>query len=243
MPTPERLRELADAPDPRAELTDLFFLSPGEGVTDLLLIRHAQIEASTLGHDHHLTALGREQAEVLVEYLSRTAVHAVYASPTARAVETAEPVARRFGLAVETDPDLRDVDVIKPMDKPLPEMLNEEYGPAEGPRVLESMRDGMTFAGMAPFLEPGAAFRARVAAAIDAIIKKHEGGRIVVVTHAPVIMSYVAETVGTSRDLPFNPKLTSITRILARNGRRTLDYANARPHFEPGAGRQRIGNG
>ena len=66
MTLPERLQELAEAQEPRAGLTNLFFLSPGEGVTELFLIRHAQIGLSDdMGGDEHLTALGREQANVL----------------------------------------------------------------------------------------------------------------------------------------------------------------------------------
>jgi broad specificity phosphatase PhoE len=244
VPSPERLRELAAAPDPRAELTDLFFLRPGEGVTDLLLIRHGQIEAAALGGDHQLTPLGREQAEVLAGYLASPPIDAVYASATARAVQTAEPIAGKHGLAVETVADLRDVDVIKPMTKPLPEMLADEYGPEGGARVLQEMRDAMSFDGMAPFLEAGVNFRARIGAAVDAILERHAGRRIAVVTHAPVIMSYVASLIGSPRDLPFNPRLTSITRVLAQEGRRTVDYINATPHFEVGgASSQRMGGG
>jgi probable phosphoglycerate mutase len=236
VPSLERLQELAAAPDPRASLTSLFFLTPGPGVTDLLLIRHAQIESTLLGGDFHLTALGLEQAEMLASYLAKTDLSGLYISPTIRARETAEPLARGHGLTVEAVSDLRDVDTFKPFNKPLPEMLADEYGPDEGRRVFERMRTEMTFGGMAGFMEPGAAFRVRITAAIDAIIARHAGECVAIVTHGPVIMSYVAEIVGSPRDLPFNPRLTSITRVLAQDGRRTLDYANATPHFEPGPG-------
>ena len=95
MTTPERLIVLAEAEEPRAEFTNLFFLTPGEGITELFLIRHGQVEADIdMGADARLTALGREQASVLATYLSsKFRFDAVYASPALRAQETAEPLA------------------------------------------------------------------------------------------------------------------------------------------------------
>jgi hypothetical protein len=46
-----------------------------------------------------------------------------------------------------------------------------------------------------------------------------------------VLVSYALQS---PFDLAFNPRLTSITRLLARDGRLFLDFANATPHFEPG---------
>ncbi len=232
MPTPERLRELASAVDPRAGLTNLFFVSPGEGVTDLLLIRHAQIEATMLADDLHLTDLGREQAEVLAHHLSHGKLDAIYASPTARAQETAEPMARIHTLAVEVVDDLRDIAQLRPFDKPFPELLAEVFGAEQGPKVLDRMRTEMRFDAMVPLVESSASFRSRVSGAIEGIIERHPSGRVAVVTHGPVIMSYIASVLESPLDFPMNPKLTSITRILAKDGRRTLDYANATPHFD-----------
>ena len=237
MPSPERLRELAAAPDPRAGITRLFFPSPGdEGITDLLLIRHAQIEATTLSDDVHLTELGREQSEVLARYLSHERLDALYASPTSRARETAEAISRLSGLPIQPVPGLRDIEQLKPIDRPLFEVLAEEHGADEVPKVLERMQDERTFDAMGPFLEPGASFSARVTATLDGIIERHPGGRVAVVTHAPVIAAYVARILKSGQDFPFNPRLTSITRILVRDGRHTVDCVNTRPHFEPGPG-------
>ena len=232
MVTPERLRELAAAPDPRAGLTNLLFVSPGEGVTDLLLIRHAQIDSTMLTDDLVLTELGREQAEVLAQNLSHGKLHAIYASPTARAQETAEPLARVHTVEVEIVEDLRDLEQRRPMDRPFPEMLVEVYGPEEGPKRLRRMQAELRFDVISELLEPSDSFRGRVTAAIEGIIEAHPGQRVAIVTHAPVIMAYVATILGSPRDFPMNPKLTSITRVLAKDGRRTLDYLNATPHFE-----------
>jgi probable phosphoglycerate mutase len=232
MATPERLRELAAAADPRAGLTNLFFVTPGEGVTDLLLIRHAQIEATMLADDLHLTDLGREQAEVLALYLSRGKLDAIYASPTARARETAEPLARIHTMEIGIVEDLRDVDHLRPMDKPFQESLVEEFGAEEAARVVERIGTEMSFDVVAPFFESSASLRGRVSSALEGIIEKHPGQHVAVITHAPVIMAYVATLLASPYDFPMNPKLTSITRVLARDGQRTLDYVNATPHFD-----------
>ena len=232
MVTPDRLRELAAAAEPRAGIINLFFVSPGPGVTTLLLIRHAQMETTTSMDDLHLTELGREQAEVLGQYLSHGKIEAVYASPTARARETAAPLARIHTVEVEVVADLRDLEQRRPLDRPLPELLEQEFGPEEAARRLERLRTEQSFDVLSPFLEPGAEFRARVTAAIDAIIERHPGRQIAVVTHAPVIMAYVVSLLASPLDFPMNPKLTSITRVLARDGRRTLEYINATPHLD-----------
>jgi hypothetical protein len=63
------------------------------------------------------------------------------------------------------------------------------------------------------------------------MIAAHAGERVAVITHGPVIMSYLAQLAGTTSDFFFNPKLTSISRVLARGETRTIDFVNARPHF------------
>ncbi len=233
MTTPERLRELAAATDPRAALTSLFFVSPGEDdVTDLLLIRHAQIEPTMLQDDLHLTDVGREQAEVLARHLSHGKLNAVYVSPTARAQETAEPIARIHTVPINLVEDLRDLEQLRPIDKPLPELLTDEYGATEAAEVMKRVRRDLTFDSMAPFVESSASFRGRVIGAIEEIIANHRGESVAVITHGPVIMAYVASILDSPHDFLMNPKLTSITRVLAKDDRRTLDYANATPHFD-----------
>jgi probable phosphoglycerate mutase len=236
-PTPDprrnRLRELAEAPEPRAAFTSLFFLSPGEGVTELFLIRHAQMALKDdMGGDEHLTDIGREQADALAAYLARFRFDAVYASPTLRAQQTAASVAVSQNLPVRVVEELRDVTQLRRFDRPLEEMVQEVYGPGHLDDFLEHMRREMSFDAMAPFLESSTDFRSRITRAMDEILDSHPGQRIAAVCHAPVISCYVSVLLNTTRDFSFNPKLTSITRILARDNDRTIDFTNATPHFE-----------
>ncbi|HEX5370349.1 MAG TPA: histidine phosphatase family protein [Dehalococcoidia bacterium] len=235
MTTPERLRELAEAQEPRAGLANLLFLTRGEGVTELYLMRHAQIEPShniDMSLEQHLTPVGVEQAEVLADYLSRFHFDAVYSSPTLRAQQTAAPIAARQGLGVEVVEDLRDVDQLRPFDRPLPEMITEVTGPDGVEAYIENLRRELSLDAMAPFVESTASFRDRVVGAIEAILPAHAGGRIAVVTHGPVVTGYLAHLAGTPRDFFVYPRLTSISRVLARNAMRCIDFVNATPHFE-----------
>src|SRR5918999_3118854 len=85
-------------------------------VTTILLARHGETdwnrESRFQGHaDPPLNELGRQQARELAGSLTDSGVAAVYASPLARARETAEIVAEVLGLPVETRMALREVDV------------------------------------------------------------------------------------------------------------------------------------
>ena len=81
----------------------------------LLLIRHGSHDL--LGRELvgrrpgvRLNKNGRREAEALARRLSPLTIAALYASPRERAVETAEPIGRLHGLAVETEPALDEVD-------------------------------------------------------------------------------------------------------------------------------------
>ena len=85
-------------------------------VTTILMARHGETdwnrENRFQGHaDPPLNELGREQARELAKRLTDADLAAVYASPLARASETAEIVAAELRLPVETRPALREVDV------------------------------------------------------------------------------------------------------------------------------------
>jgi broad specificity phosphatase PhoE len=81
-------------------------------VTQIILVRHGQTAwnvgaSSTEGErfrgrtDLPLNERGRAQAQALAKRLADEPIAAIYASPLQRAMETAEPTARRFGLPVQ----------------------------------------------------------------------------------------------------------------------------------------------
>lgn len=75
------------------------------------LVRHGHVhnpDAVLYGRlpDFHLSDTGRRMADAVAEYLIETGlpVSRVVASPLQRAQETAQPIARAFGLSVDTEP-------------------------------------------------------------------------------------------------------------------------------------------
>lgn len=82
----------------------------------LHLLRHGQTAMSRenvfcgRGLDPALTSEGEAMAEAFASAYADTAWRAVYASPLARAVQTAAPLARRRGLPVQRRPGLAELD-------------------------------------------------------------------------------------------------------------------------------------
>jgi broad specificity phosphatase PhoE len=73
--------------------------SPVAGADTVYVIRHFQKEQ---GEDPALTVQGKANADLLADILADKGVTAVFATPTRRARETAEPLANRLGLSVTT---------------------------------------------------------------------------------------------------------------------------------------------
>jgi 2,3-bisphosphoglycerate-dependent phosphoglycerate mutase len=85
-------------------------------VTELILARHGETDWNRQnrfqGHaDPPLNALGRRQSAELAEALAGETIARVYTSPLRRASETAEIVAWRLALEVESLEPLREIDV------------------------------------------------------------------------------------------------------------------------------------
>lgn len=80
----------------------------------LFVVRHGEAEGNSshrfIGHSQmHLTETGRRQAQALADRLGELPIERIVASDLVRCVETVEPLARRLGLEIETDPRLREV--------------------------------------------------------------------------------------------------------------------------------------
>lgn len=84
--------------------------------SDLYLIRHAESEWNAAGRwqgqaDPPLSPRGRTQARVLAAHFPEVDVRRVLTSDLDRARQTAAPFAERFGVTLEVDPALREIDV------------------------------------------------------------------------------------------------------------------------------------
>ncbi len=134
-------------------------------MTTLLLVRHGETdwnaEGKLQGHtDRPLNEYGRRQARTLADRLAGESIDALYASDLSRARETAEILGEKLGLAVALDPDLRE----------------KNWGNWEG--LTSDERLHIAYEG-----ETSEDHRERTLRAVQRIVERHPGERIVVVTH------------------------------------------------------------
>jgi broad specificity phosphatase PhoE len=163
-------------------------------VTEILLARHGETdwnrESRFQGHaDPPLNGSGRQQAAELANALASEEFAAVYSSPLRRALETAQAVADRRGLTAVPIDGLREVDVGSWEALTRDEV--EQRFPEQFRRWLDYGRgwdDGETYEEMGD----------RVLAALDELAARHEGGRIVAVTHGGPIRAALARADGIS---------------------------------------------
>lgn len=130
------------------------------------VIRHCEAEGQAPGAP--LTAAGRAQAERLAGQLAGLGLRRIIASPYRRAVETAEPLARRLGLRVETDERL------------VERVLAGESLPDWREKLAQTFADpDLCFAGG----ESSRQAAARGMAAVEAALAAAEGVPFALVTH------------------------------------------------------------
>ena len=195
---------------------------------ELLLVRHAEPIRVEGGHgrgpaDPGLTARGRNQAARLAGWLAFEGADAVVSSPLRRARETAEHVAHALGV------DLEIVDGITEYDA-----HSDEYIPIEELRELKDERWQATIEGRwadVGGVDPSA-FQAQVVPAVEDLIGRFVGGRVVAVSHGGVVNVYLAHVLGLDRLLWFHPEYTSISRVHAsRRGDRSVASVNETGHL------------
>src|SRR3954468_8387902 len=192
---------------------------------ELILVRHAdpaRIADAAGPADPPLAERGRKQAEALASYLGGEAIGGVWSSPMQRARETAEPLAAALGVDVVVDTELAEWD-----------REATSYIPIE---ELKANKDERWVAMVEGNLETNGvdldAFGAGVVTAIDHIVTGNPGASIAVVCHGGVINAYLAHILGIDRPLWFEPKYTSIHRVLAsRRGDRSLESLNEVAHL------------
>jgi 2,3-bisphosphoglycerate-dependent phosphoglycerate mutase len=162
--------------------------------TLVILARHGESDWNATGRfqgraDRPLTPGGRRQAEELAARLARVSLDAVFASELQRALETARIVARSHELEVETVSALNEIDVGSWSG--LTRAEAEQRFPAGYGRWLArgvGWDDGETYAQLAD----------RAIGAVRRLAARHEGGRILIVTHGGVLRALLASATGVS---------------------------------------------
>lgn len=164
------------------------------GATRLVLVRHAETEASARGRcygslDVALSPAGRRQAAGLGEALRELPLAAVYASPLRRAFDTAAAVAGPQGLEAVACEGLRELDFGELEGRPYDRIQ------AERPELYRAWMEEPA-AVRFPGGESLADLRARVLPAAAAITARHEGEAVALVAHGGVMRVLLADALG-----------------------------------------------
>lgn len=147
-------------------------------MTEILLIRHAQttwnVEGRVQGHtDVPLNETGHRMAAALADWLARDAVDAVYSSDLRRAWQTAEAVAGRHALTVTLDDRLRECRIATPY--PTDEFIVLPFGVER---------------------ETEACVVGRMVECLGDIAARHQGQRVVVISHGGAIKRFLRQVLG-----------------------------------------------
>ena len=159
--------------------------------TRVVLVRHAETEESARGRcygrlDVRLSPRGLRQAQGLAVALADVPLAAVYASPLARAVDTARPVAAARGL----EPIV--LDALAELDFGEVEGLRYDEIEAERPELFRAWMDEPARVCF-PGGEGLSDLRVRVLPALEQIRARHEREAVAVVAHGGVIRVVLAE--------------------------------------------------
>lgn len=192
---------------------------------DLIIVRHARPERVELADgegaaDPGLSPLGREQAELVADYLAGEHIDHIVSSSMTRAHQTAIPLAERLGLDIELSDDLRESDSNSSHYIPAEEMT------LDSPMVQAYMEDPY-----AMFDEGYEVFRTRVVRGFDKVIHDNGGKRVVAFCHGMVTAVYLQVLWNLDDHMKMQPDYTGITRVEASSkGYRTVRSVNETAH-------------
>lgn len=201
-------------------------------MTEIYLIRHTQAEGNRFrimqGHwDGGVTELGRRQIALLEERLRPLHFDAVYASDLYRAMLTAGAVYKPRGLALHTDPALREIHLGPWETKFFGNLAHDE------PESIEAFLNDPEH-----WRHEGAETHAQVTRraypALEAIARRHEGGRVAVVSHGVTIRCLLSAIMGIDlRDKQALPIVqnTAVTVLRWENGRFSAALLNDASHL------------
>ena len=193
---------------------------------ELLLIRHAlpvRIEDADGPADPELSDEGWWQADALADWLAHEHLDAIWSSPMRRALQTCEPLAKSTGHEIKIDDDLAEFDRNAVSYIPI-----EELKANNDPRWTEmATGNWVNDDGITP-----SEFRSIVVPGVERVIESSPSQRVALICHGGVINAYLSHILGMSEVMFFEPKYTSITRIMAsRNGHRSMISANEVAHL------------
>ncbi len=199
-------------------------------MTTLFLIRHAQSTANADGRiqgwlDSPLSEVGRQQVRALCARLHATPLAAVYASPLARAADTAQSIAAAHNLGVMLDERLKEYHMGRWTG------LNR----AE----IEALSPGIDLEADHELIVPGGEtahdMHDRVKSFLRDVTSWHADQTVAIVTHGGTLGMLVGVMLGLPimRRHPFSFGNASVTEITRQGGRWRLRRLNDQCHLHP----------
>ena len=140
----------------------------------------------------HLNPQGKKQAEALGQRLANTTLHAIYASPLERTIETAQAIAAFHNLKIQPHAGLLEVDYGDWTGEKIKKLAKTKTWP-----VIQFYPSGAGF----PQGETMYGMQARFVQTVQSLVSQHPGERIAVVGHADLIKSAIAHYLGVHLDL------------------------------------------
>lgn len=206
-----------------------------EGMCEVVLVRHGEQEfgpdlTASQSHDPPLSALGRKQAGALSQRLATTEIDSIYASPLIRAFDTAQSISAPHGLTPTVDESLAELNPWAQLDPDRP--MNDQLGREEISSIFREHSRTRRWE-VFRYSEDLEAFRSRVISAMEGIIEKHQGERVVVACHSGVINTYLSHVWGASHDLLVRVHHTSLTVVRGADVRRAVISVNDYAHVLP----------
>jgi probable phosphoglycerate mutase len=224
-----------DGPETDGEVYRQYRFSLPPGATDLLVVRHGESAPARPdqpaplvdGHsDPELAPEGREQAERLADRLAHEHIDAIYVTTLRRTAETAAPLAKRLGLTLSVEPDLREVYLGEWEGLAFRKYVNERH-PIAVQMFLEQRWD------VIPGAESNEAFSGRVRAGMERIVAAHPGQRVVVVVHGGVIGQVLSLATGAATFGFVGADNASISQVVAMPQPWVLRRFNDTAHLDP----------
>lgn len=195
---------------------------------ELVIVRHARPvrdEAPEGGAaDPGLAEVGRRQAEATADFLLEEGIDHIVSSSMKRAVRTAEPLAGRLGLDIESLDDLRESDHRSRVYVPAEEFSRDDPAVAHYFDPDADMHETI-------FSDGYEKFRARVERGFEHVIAANRSRTVAVFCHGMVTGVYLQALVGIDDPLKLLVDYCGVTRVAASStGRRTVRSVNETHH-------------
>jgi probable phosphoglycerate mutase len=208
------------------ELAEIVTLND-EDASELMLVSHAETSSCRQPLDEfdrgaRLSRKGVDQARRLARRLQPLWVEQIYFAPEQPTEETATILADMTHRPAACVPDLRDIS----FDLCLEKQAAFENGAFAAESFIAYPRwDAL------PGFEKSRAFRLRVVLALESLLAKHPGRRIVVVTHSSLINAYLSMVLDIPRDVFFNPEPASVSIVRCHNDLYAVRAVNDTAHL------------